>query len=293
MIRNLDMVALRSFVAVVDCGGVTRAAGVLNLTQSAVSMQIRRLEDMLGLRLFDRSTRRIRLTPEGEVLLGYARRMLALNDEAHRRLTGDAQEGEIVLGVPHDIVYPAIPQVLHCFAREFPRIRVTLVSSFTRVLKAQFARGEADVILTTEDRLDEGGETLAELPLVWVGAPRGQAWRQRPLRLAYEQNCLFRARAQAALDGAGIPWEMAVESDSTRAIEATVSADLAVHTVLAGTEPPYVERIAHGGALPDLPGMKVNLYLAPTAPTPALVALAGFLRAAWAQHQPRAMARAS
>ncbi len=76
-------------------------------------MQIRRLEDMLGLRLFDRSTRRIRLTPEGEVLLGYARRMLALNDEAHRRLTGDAQEGEIVLGVPHDIVYPAIPQVLH------------------------------------------------------------------------------------------------------------------------------------------------------------------------------------
>ncbi len=81
---------------------------------------------------------------------------------------------------------------------------------------------------------------------------------------------------------------MAVESDSTRAIEATVSADLAVHTVLAGTEPPYVERIAHGGALPDLPGMKVNLYLAPTAPTPALVALAGLLRAAWAQHQPRA-----
>ena len=289
MIRNLDMVALRSFVAVVDCGGVTRAAGVLNLTQSAVSMQIRRLEDMLGLRLFDRSTRRIRLTPEGEVLLGYARRMLALNDEAHRRLTGDEQEGEIVLGVPHDIVYPAIPQVLHRFAREFPRIRVTLVSSFTRVLKAQFARGEADVILTTEDRLDEGGETLAELPLVWVGAPRGQAWRQRPLRLAYEQNCLFRARAQAALDGAGIPWEMAVESDSTRAIEATVSADLAVHTVLAGTEPPYVERIAHGGALPDLPGMKVNLYLAPTAATPALVALAGLLRAAWAQHQPRAL----
>jgi DNA-binding transcriptional LysR family regulator len=290
MIRNLDLVALRSLVAVVDAGGVTRAAGFLNLTQSAVSMQIKRLEEMLDLRLFDRSTRRISLTPEGEVLLGYARRMLALNDEAHRRLTGDAHEGEIVLGVPHDIVYPAIPQVLHRFAREYPRIRVTLVSSFTRVLKAQFARGEADVILTTEDTVDAGGETLAELPLVWVGAPRGQAWRQRPLRLAYEQNCLFRARAQAALDGAGIPWEMAVESDSTRAIEATVSADLAVHTVLAGSEPPYVERIAHRGALPDLPGMKVNLYLAPTTQTPPQAALAGILRAAWAQHLPRALA---
>lgn len=293
MIRNLDLVALRSFVAVVDAGGVTRAAGFLNLTQSAVSMQIKRLEEMLDLRLFDRSTRRIGLTPEGEVLLGYARRMLALNDEVHRRLTADTPQGEIVLGVPHDIVYPAIPQVLQRFAREFPRVKVTLVSSFTRVLKAQFLRGEAAVILTTEDTLDPEGETLAELPMVWVGAPKGQAWRHRPLRLAYEQNCLFRARAQAALDAAGIPWEMAVESDSTRAIEATVSADLAVHTVLAGSEPPYVERIVHGGALPDLPGMKVNLYLAPTATMPAVAALAGLLRAAWAQHQPRALARVS
>lgn len=285
MPRNLDLVALRSFVAIIDAGGVTRAAGLLNITQSAVSMQIKRLEDMLALRLFDRSGRSVALTGEGEVLLGYARRMLALNDDALQRLTGDTHEGEIVLGVPHDIVYPAIPQVLQRFAREFPRTKVHLVSSFTRVLKAQFARGEAHVILTTEDEAEPGGETLAALPLVWVGAPRGQAWRGRPLKLAYEHHCIFRARAQAALDAAGIPWEMAVESDSTRTVEASVSADLAVHTVLSGSEPPYVERISHGGALPDLPAMQVNMYVAKPAPGPAAEGLAGFIRQAYSQQR--------
>jgi DNA-binding transcriptional LysR family regulator len=283
MPRNLDMVSLRSFVAVADVGGVTRASGFLNLTQSAVSMQIKRLEEMLDTKLIDRSSRAISLTGEGELLLGYARRMLAMNDEAVQRLTMDTHEGEIVLGVPHDIVYPAIPQVLQRFAREFPRMKVQLVSSFTRVLKAQFAKGEAHVILTTEDADVQGVETLAELPLVWVGAPKGQAWRGRPLKLAYEHHCIFRARVQAALDKAGVPWEMAVESDSSRTVEASVSADLAVHTVLAGSEPPYVERIMHGGALPDLPTMRVNMYVARPSHSPTVEMLAGFIRQAYAQ----------
>ncbi len=282
MPRNLDMVALRSFVAVADAGGVTRASGFLNLTQSAVSMQIRRLEEMLGVELLDRSGRQVALTAAGEALLGYARKMLALNDEAMSRLTRDPHEGEIVLGVPHDIVYPVIPQVLQHFARSYPKMKVTLISSFTRVLKSQFGRGECDIILTTEDGVEPEGETLAELPLIWVGAPGGMAWRHRPLRLAYEHNCIFRQSVQAALDAAGIAWQMAVESDSTRTIEASVSADLAVHTVLAGSEPPYVERIAHGGALPELKRMKVNMYVADPAHSTTVTELAGLIRRAYA-----------
>jgi DNA-binding transcriptional LysR family regulator len=283
MIRNLDLTSLRSFVAIVDAGGVTRAAGFLNLTQSAVSMQIKRLEDVLGCEVLDRSGRKVGITAAGEQLLGYARRILALNDEAFQRLTTDVHEGEVVLGVPHDIVYPAIPQVLRRFAKDYPKMKVTLLSSFTRVLKAQFARGECDVILTTEADVEVGGETIAELPLVWVGAPQGAAWKSRPLRLAYEHNCIFRQGVQAALDRAGIPWEMAVESDSTRTVEASVSADLAVHTVLAGSEPPYVERIAHNGALPDLSTMKVNMYVAQPAHSPTILALAEMIRRAYAQ----------
>lgn len=282
MIRNLDMTALRSFVAVADAGGVTRAAGFLNLTQSAVSMQIKRLEDVLGLELLDRSARRVGLTAAGEQLLGYARRMLALNDEVFGRLTHDAYEGEIVLGVPHDIVYPVIPGVLQRLHADYPRMKVTLISSFTLKLKDQFRRGECDVILTTEDEVDPGGETLVELPLVWVGAPGGSAWKQRPLRLAYEHNCIFRQGVQAALDAAGVAWDMAVELDSSRTIEASVSADLAVHTALAGSEGPQMERIQHGGALPELQRKRINVYVADPAHSPVVEVLAGLIRRAYA-----------
>ena len=261
MIRNLDLTSLRSFVTIADIGGVTRAASALNLTQSAVSMQIKRLEEMLGVELLDRSERTVGLTPVGEQLLSYARRMLALNDEIHGLLTLPQFEGEVVLGVPHDIVYPAIPQVMQRFAKDFPKMKVRLLSSDTRILREQFRRGECDVIVTTEDEVGPGGVTLIELQLVWIGAPDGQAWKRRPLPLAFEQRCIFRQAAQARLDAAGVPWVLAVDSDNTRTIEASVSADLAVHTVLEGSEPRHVVRIQHNGALPELGYMKVNLYV--------------------------------
>jgi DNA-binding transcriptional LysR family regulator len=259
-VRNLDITTLRSFVAVADSGGVTRAAGFLHLTQSAVSMQLKRLEDLLGLELLDRTGRGVSLTASGEQLLVYARRMIALNDEVIGRLTHQAYEGEIVLGVPHDIVYPAIPQVLKQFHAAFPRVKVHLVSSYTRSLKQQFGKGECDVILTTETALDAGAETLCRKPLLWVGAPGGAAWRQKPLKLAFGRHCTFRPRVVEALDAAGIPWDVIVETESDRTIEATVSADLAVHTMIEGTEPPHLERITHGGTLPELPMQQINLY---------------------------------
>ncbi len=278
MARNLDLTSLRSFVAIADAGGVTRASGFLNLTQSAVSMQIKRLEEALDLELLDRAGRGVSLTAAGEQMLGYARRMLSLNDEAIARLTHQAWEGEIVLGVPSDIVYPAIPKVLQQFARDYPRMRVTLVSSYTRRLKALFARGDADIVLTTEDSCGPEGETLSELPLVWIGAPGGSAWKARPLPLAFEHNCIFRVGVQQALDRAGIPWVMAVESDSTRTIEASVSADLAVHALVEGAMPRYLQEVQHGGALPDLARTRINLYVAEPSHGPAVEQMAEMIR---------------
>lgn len=258
--RNLDITTLRSFVAVADSGGVTRAAGFLNLTQSAVSMQLKRLEETLDLALFDRSGRSIALTAAGEQLLVYARRMIALNDEIVTKLTDVAYEGEITLGVPHDILYPAIPRVLKAFHGAFPRVRVQLISSNTQKLKETFAKGECDMILTTEVGVDEGGEALCVKPLCWVGAPGGTAWRQRPLRIAFARQCSFRPRVIDRLNADNMPWETMVETESDRTIEATVSADLAVHTMIEGTEPRHLERIDHGGQLPDLPDQHINLY---------------------------------
>ncbi|MGD1883621.1 MAG: LysR family transcriptional regulator [Paracoccaceae bacterium] len=281
MLRNLDVTTLRSFVAVAESGGVTRAAGFLHLTQSAVSMQLKRLEELLDVKLFDRSGRGIALTAEGEQLLFYARRMVVLNDEAVTRLTDQAFEGEITLGVPHDIVYPAIPMVLKQFHAAFPRVKVQLISSYTRALKAEFGRGACDMILTTETGIDDNGEELCVRPLCWIGAPGGSAWRQRPLRLAFGRHCTFRPHVVEALDQARIDWELAVETDSDRTIEATVSADLAVHTMIEGTEPPHLDRIDHGGALPELPFQRINLYGAATLRGELHDSLAEYLRRAF------------
>jgi DNA-binding transcriptional LysR family regulator len=281
MSRNLDMTALRAFATVAEVGGVTRAAGLLHLTQSAVSMQLKRLEEALGRALFDRAGRGVTLTADGEQLLGYARRMLALNDEVWLRFTSAAFEGEIVLGVPNDVVYPALPPVLQRFHADYPRMKVTLVSSYTRRLKEMFAHGDCDLILTTENEVDAGGRTLRSLPLVWVGAKGGQAWRQRPLRLAFETRNIFRVDVEAALDAADIAWEIAVTSEMSRTIEVSCAADLAVHALLEGTVPATLEQIDHGGTLPDMGTMAVNIYVADTLKGQAEKALVAMLRAAY------------
>jgi DNA-binding transcriptional LysR family regulator len=264
MMRTLDLGALRSFATVAEAGGVTRAAGLLNLTQSAVSMQIKRLEESLGLALFLRGGRRMALTPEGEQLLSYAQRMLRLNDEAMARLTSTAFEGDIRLGVPHDIVFPAIPGILKRLAAIYPRVRINLVSSFTVLLHDSFARGALDVILTTEDRPQPGGEVLSTRSLVWIGSEGGTAWQCRPLRLGFKETCIFRPMVQAALNAQGIPWEMAYEGESEQTIEATVAADLAVSARLADGLPAGTAVIEARNALPELGALAICLYTAPT-----------------------------
>jgi DNA-binding transcriptional LysR family regulator len=177
------------------------------------------------------------------------------------RMTDREYEGTLVLGCPHDVVYPHVPEVLRTFARTYPRVQVTLHSSYTHELKDQFARGEADVILTTETQPDGGAEILQESPLVWIGAPGGAAWRERPLPLAFENACIFRPWVQRALDAAGIPWILAVESMSIRTVDASVAADLAVHCAIEHAVAPQLAPIDHDGALPVLPTTAIAMYV--------------------------------
>ncbi|MCH2095011.1 MAG: LysR family transcriptional regulator [Rhodobacteraceae bacterium] len=258
--RNLDLTTLRSFVAVADSGGVTRAAGFLNLTQSAVSMQLKRLEELLGLELLERSGRGVALTASGQQLLNYARRMVDLNDEIYAKLTREEWEGEVVLGVPHDIVYPVIPRVMKRMQRDYPRVKVQLISSYTRDLKERFRKGEVDVILTTEAAASEGGEVLIEVPLQWYGAKDSQVWKSKPLRVAFCTNCAFSPIALNCLNKASYEWTTAVSAESDRAIEVSVSADLAVTAVLEGHEPPQYELIPLSAGLPDLGTQQIVLY---------------------------------
>ncbi|WP_424928577.1 LysR family transcriptional regulator [Amaricoccus tamworthensis] len=281
MIRNLDITALRSFVAVADSGGVTRAATMLNLTQSAVSMQLKRLEETFGQSLFDRTGRGIALTASGEQLLGYARKLVAMNDETWGLMTNQAFEGEISFGVPHDLIYPHMPAVMQRFAVEFPRVRIQLHSLYSTILKEKLRRGDMDLILATEETTDPGGEVLASDRLVWVGAKNGQAWRQRPLRFAAVNHCIFRRVAVDALARSDIQWESGIDAISDSAVNAGVQADLAINVQLPSAVPPECEIVADNGALPELPVFHVNMYIGNTPRSVLAEHLARYVRQAY------------
>lgn len=260
MSRNLDTSALRAVLAVADAGGVTRAAGILNLTQSAVSMQIRRLEDALGVQLFIRAARKMVPSPEGEKLISYARRIMVLNDEVLMRLAPETFDAELRLGVPYDIVAPQIPAILRDLSIGYPKMRINLVSSYSRTLKEAYAAGEFDMILTTEFPPPEGVEVLSKRPLVWIGSPDLRAVSDRPLRLAFKETCFFRPVAHAALDAAGIPWENAFDGDSETVVEATVAAGLGVSVRIEGQVAAGCVAIGPEAGLPELGHSYICLY---------------------------------
>lgn len=287
MARNLDLTALRSFVAVADTGGVTKAAGHLHLTQSAVSMQLKRLEEALDMQLLDRANRGVTPTAAGEQLLRYARRMLTLNDEIYTRLTAKDYEGEIVLGVPHDIIYPYIPPILRRFAADFPRVNIRLVSAPTTRLRTMFDRGECDAILTTEEEPGPGGAVLVELPLVWIGALDGNAWKTRPLPVAFCKNCIFRSGVLKRLNQAEFDWDMVVDSDLDNAVEAVVSADLAVNAAIKGVYPHQTGPIPSDAALPDPGNTAIVLYMK-VSEDPVHVALRDMIADAYLSEWPEA-----
>jgi DNA-binding transcriptional LysR family regulator len=176
------------------------------------------------------------------------------------------------------VIYPHIPRALQRFACEFPRVRVQLHSTFTAILKDQLARGEMDVILTTEAELGHGGEVLDRQPLVWVGAQGGQAWRARPVRFGSVSRCLFKRPAIEALEAAGLPWELVVDAQSFSAVDASVSADLAICVQLASSVPSQCEAVRHGGALPQLPHYLINMYVTEGPQAPLAQRLSGCVR---------------
>lgn len=260
MARNLDLTALRAVVTVAETGSVTRAAQVLNLTQSAVSMQIRRLEEMLGQQMFTRSQRRMTLSPAGDRLVDYGRRMLRLNDEALCSVGAEEGIQNLRIGVPHDIVAPQIPAILRLMTLGWPRLRIVLTVSNTAQLLVAHAEGALDMILTTEPRPGPQGEVLALRRLVWLGVPGLQARTDQPLRVALARACGFRPVALAALDAAGYIPEDAVEGDSDTVIEATVAAGIAVTARIEGLAIAGCEELGAASGLPELGHTAICFY---------------------------------
>ncbi|MGO4128324.1 LysR family transcriptional regulator [Inquilinus sp. YAF38] len=259
----LDPDLLRAFVAVADHGSFTRGAAALNRTQSAVSMQIRRLEGAVGAAVLDRSRRGLRLTPAGEVLLGYARRILSVSAEAMGRLRDLQVEGIVRLGVMEDYGTRLVPPLLAGFAAAHPRIQVEMVTGLTTPMLPRLGE-RFDLVLAMHAAGDGGGTFLRREQAVWAAGRDVAADQRTPLPLAlYPQGCLFRAWAMASLDGACLPWRLAFVSHSLAAVTAIAAQGLAVTVVKAGLLPSELRRLSDRDGLPPLPEADIRLHRAP------------------------------
>ncbi len=263
---NIPPDLLRAFVAVVECGGFSQAAERLLRGQSAVSLQVKRLEDRLGVKLLDRNPRRVALTPEGELLLDRARRILRLNDELVAQFSEVELSGLVRLGAPEDFATSHLPAVLARFARAHPRVALEVTCELTLEVIERFRTGGLDIALVKREPLGGiGGIRVWREPLVWVAGDRHLAEPDGPLPLAVSPRpCVYRKRATDALDAAGRSWRIAYTCGSLAGTHAAVRAGLGV-TVLPKAMVPHdltmLDAVSFG--LPDLADTEMALLSAP------------------------------
>ncbi|POR55499.1 LysR substrate-binding domain-containing protein [Bosea psychrotolerans] len=282
----LDPALLQAFLAVADLQSFTRAAAKLNRTQSAVSMQVKRLEQRLGHELFQRSTAHVALSASGESLLGYARRILAMNREAIARLGESRLEGRVRLGVMEDYGTLLVPPALATFVAHFPCIQIEMQTGLTAAMTERLGEN-FDLVIAMHPQGQGGGTFLRREQAAWAVGATHSALSLSPLPVAlYPQGCLFRQWAMTALDAAGVPWRLAFVNHSLGAAEAIAAAGLAVTVVKAGTCPSSLRMLGADDGLPGLPAADIRLHLSEE-PTPAASALARHLVAALAKEEPQ------
>jgi DNA-binding transcriptional LysR family regulator len=274
----LDLDLLRTFVAVADSGNFSNAAPRVGRSQSAVSMQMQRLEEELGRPLLVRLPRTVVPNAAGNDLLVYARRLLKLSDEARAILSRADDVGTVRLGVPDDYAAILLPPVLARFAEDHPRVNVELVCEPSRLLVAAIEEGRIDLAIVT--RLpSQPFEILRLEPFVWVSAPNGIAWSIDPLPVAlFEAGCAARTNLIDALSPGGRAYRSTYSSASLLGLCAVVQADLAVAGLAASSVPPTLRVIGEAEGLPAMHPLEISLIRQPASDTAAVSRLDEFLR---------------
>lgn len=244
---------LRAFVAVVDAGSLSGAAPLVHRSQSAVSMQIKKLETALGRPVLLRGPRHLEVTPAGADLLSYARRVLDLQAEAHAALFGPQLAGRVRLGVPDDYASAYLTPVLRSFSHRYQGVEIELTCEQSTSLIPRVARGELDLALVSQDK-PQRGRFLFDEPLVWVGAAQFEAWRRDPLPIAvYESTSMARQATLAALGTRRRAYRLVYHSSSLAGQLAAVESGLAVAVLTRCSVPPHLQILQDLPAEFDLP----------------------------------------
>ncbi|HEV8392257.1 MAG TPA: LysR substrate-binding domain-containing protein [Dongiaceae bacterium] len=269
---TLDLDVLRTFVTGHDLGTFAAAAERLGRSQSALSLQLRKLEGQTGETLLRKDGRGLALTPAGEIMLSYARRLIELNDEAVAAVRGVAVEGWVRLGLVQDFAESWLPSLLGRFARAHPGVRVEARVDRGAVLAAAVAKGDLDLALVWGDLPGPHRTELAGMPIVWVGSAQHEIAALRPLPLVtFEPPCVFRDAAVRALDRAGIPWRVTFTSPSLAGLWAAIEAGLGITPRARQSVPSRLSILPGGDHLPKLAAIAgLSLHVASLAATPAV-----------------------
>lgn len=270
----LDLDVLRTFVAIAETGSFTLAASAVFRTPSAVSMQIKKLEDILGVAVFLRDARSVSLTQDGEMLLGFARRLLALNREAVAKFIMPDIAGVVRLGSPDDYGERILPNVLKRFAQTHPSIAVDVTIDQSSHLRKRMAERQLDITLFTVCRsIPPEAEVLLTEPIVWGGARGGCAHMREPLPLSiWEEGCAWRADALDALGRQGRDYRIAYMSAHTAGQRAAILSDLAVAPLPKSFIGDEIVALGPNEGLPQLSNYNLAMIVAPDASAPVRAA---------------------
>ncbi len=268
--RNIDIDLLRSFVTIIEVKSFTRAAERLLRTQSAISLQMKRLEEQLDCRLFERGGRGVEPTEAGTLLLGYARRILAANDELVGRMAEPLVEGEVSIGAPEAFAAEHLAPVLARFSRAFPKVRMQVRTGATPELAEAQADGALDLRVETVlgDR-PAGSEELNREALVWCVAEGAEPEARpgvagQPLRMvATAAPCPIREVAETSLADAGLPYSIVFEGNSRGAVLSAIGAGLGVGVLPRGSIASGMHRLSDAEGLPPLPDATTVLMTRP------------------------------
>lgn len=260
MSELLDSDLLRTFLAIVDHGSFAAAADRVHRTQSAVSMQMRKLEELIGQPLFERQGRIMRLTGAGERLVGHARRIIQAHRDALATFSATNLEGHVVLGAPDDYTSGHLPRILASFAESYPRVQVDIFCERSIKLVDHVAEGSVDIALVSNMFDRPGVIPLHREPVVWVGSNRHCTEERRPLPLAlFHPGCALRQWALDALGEAGIPYRIASTCMSLTGIRAVVDAGLAVAVLPCAAIPESFRVLGADEGFPPLPMEQIGL----------------------------------
>jgi DNA-binding transcriptional LysR family regulator len=271
----LDLDQLQTFVAISDTGSFTRAADEVFKTQSAVSMQMRRLEEKIGRPLFEKEGRMNRLTDDGERLLAYARRMLRLNGEAVAAFDDSKLAGHLRIGMPDDYADRFLPEIMARFIRSNPRVELSVICEPTVNLLEQVNRGGIDLALVTHVPEHGYAEIVRREPLLWVTSANHQAHEEPVLPLAFGRpTCVWRHKALEALSPTKREYRVLFTSWSATVISASILSGLAVSVLAECSLRPGMRVLTEADGFPKLPEVEIGLIRARGRQSPIVDAMA-------------------